>query len=136
MVEGVIRFEVKKSKQLDELIDNFNRFNKKVTMCRYALEQDIILVIANIDGIVEVLPLSIKYQKNIELHLRTVPTIKQLDKEKEKKLLKEILNAFEAFELNNITFGIPEKSYDMNEQLDEIVDCRWNLYNKKKRLSK
>ena len=136
MVEGVISFEVKQSKQLDELIDNFNRFNKKVTMCRYALEQDIILVIANIDGIVEVLPLSIKYQKNIELHLRTVPTIKQLDKEKEKKLLKEILNAFEAFELNNITFGIPEKSYDMNEQLDEIVDCRWILYNKKKRLSK
>ncbi len=136
MVEGVISFEVKQSKQLDELIDNFNRFNKKVTMCRYALKQDIILVIANIDGIVEVLPLSIKYQKNIELHLRTVPTIKQLDKEKEKKLLKEILNAFEAFELNNITFGIPEKSYDMNEELDEIVDCRWNLYNKKKRLSK
>ena len=95
-----------------------------------------ILVIVNIDGIVEVLPLSIKYQKNIELHLRTVPTMKQLDKEIEKRLLKEVLNAFEVFELNNIIFGTPEKSYDMNEELDEIVDCRWSLYNKKKRLSK
>ena len=44
MVDKVKKREIS---ELDEFIDVFNKTSEKITMCRYALNQDILLTIIN-----------------------------------------------------------------------------------------
>ena len=133
MVDKVKKREIS---ELDEFIDVFNKNSEKITMCRYALNQDILLTIINTEDSIDVFPIHFKYQKGILFHLRTIenlPNTASIDKKKKKVLIDTLIEAINLVELNDVTFGTPEKSYDMTEELDEIVDCRWDLYKMKKR---